>query len=756
MADAVQVVDGRISVDLPYASLAILATARRDRVFYRIAGPDGADVTGYSGLAAAAGPATSHRPRFVDARYRDTPVRAVLLGRLVAEPGGPMATVVVAHSRDEREALAASILANAFGPILLLTLLAGALIWFAVRQALAPLGTIGRLVRDRAPTDLSPIAAPAPAEVRQLLAALNQFMARLQANLSLMQSFLGDAAHQMRTPLATLRAQADLAVEEADATAVRSLVRKIRRNAVLLGQVTNQLLSHAMVAPRSRPAGRGAVARGALRRRGAQRAEAGGRSPPLELDFRELDRAAVIEGDPVTLREAFTNLIDNAGRYAGLVEPVRIRIAVNRSEIEVDVADRGPGIPAAEKARVLERFARGSSGEGTLGSGLGLAIVKAVADAHRARLALLDRPGGGLLVRLAFPLPAAARRAAAAAALVAALLAVPAGATSSLYPASGAETARILIHAATDRPVMEPILRDFQASHPGIAIEYAELQSAEVYQSVVAPGAVPPDLAISSAMDLQAKLVNDGWTQPHVSAETSLVPGWANWRDEAYGFTLEPAVIVHALDGIAEREVPRSRPELVRLLQQQPERFRQRIATYDIAVSGLGYLFATQDSILSNQFWPLTLAMGGVSARLLPTSGAILDAVARGEVLIGYNVLGSYARARQQAGAAIGILEPRDYTLWMTRVVVIPRAARHPVLARSFVDHLLSARGQAAVAAVPGLRPIVRRDGDEGELPAPAASSAQPITLGPALLVFLDAHKRASFLADWSAAIGPP
>ena len=216
MADAVQVVDGRISVDLPYASLAILATARRDRVFYRIAGPDGADVTGYSGLAAAAGPATSHRPRFVDARYRDTPVRAVLLGRLVAEPGGPMATVVVAHSRDEREALAASILANAFGPILLLTLLAGALIWFAVRQALAPLGTIGRLVRDRAPTDLSPIAAPAPAEVRQLLAALNQFMARLQANLSLMQSFLGDAAHQMRTPLATLRAQADLAVERID------------------------------------------------------------------------------------------------------------------------------------------------------------------------------------------------------------------------------------------------------------------------------------------------------------------------------------------------------------------------------------------------------------------------------------------------------------------------------------------------------------------------------------------------------------
>ena len=129
-------------------------------------------------------------------------------------------------------------------------------------------------------------------------------------------------------------------------------------------------------------------------------------------------------------------------------------------------------------------------------------------------------------------------------------------ATTTAYPALQQRTAHLLIHAATDRPVMEPLLRDFQAVHRGVAIDYVEMQSGEVHDSVAAAPR-PPDLAISSALDLQAKLVNDGWTQPHVSAETALVPSWANWRDEAYGFTLEPATIVYATQRLATGEVPR-------------------------------------------------------------------------------------------------------------------------------------------------------------------------------------------------------
>ena len=239
------------------------------------------------------------------------------------------------------------------------------------------------------------------------------------------------------------------------------------------------------------------------------------------------------------------------------------------------------------------------------------------------------------------------------------------------------------------------------------------------------------------------------------SSQTRQMPGWANWRDEAWGFTLEPAVIVHAMQGIEPSEVPRSRPELVRLLQNHPDRFRRRVATYDVARAGVGYLFATPDSLVANQFWRLTIALGEATTRLLDASGEILNAIERGEVLIGYNVLGSYALARQQAGAQIGIVLPRDYTLWMTRVAVIPRAAADPATAKLFVDYLVSLRGQAAVAATPGMRALVQAGG-QSSFPPDFAASAQPITLGPALLVFLDRMKRERFLADWGAAVRQP
>lgn len=754
IAESVQLDGSAINVDLPYASLALLATGRRDRVFYRVAAPDGSLITGYPDLATDLSVATPGRPSFGDAVYLGAPIRAVALRRLASYAERPGVTVVVAHTRDERRALAGEIFANAFLPVLAVVLVAAGLIGFGVRRALAPLRTIEALVREREPGDLTPIVAPAPVEVRQLLAGLNRFMERLQATLGLMQTFLADAAHQIRTPLATLRAQAELAVEEEDPAALRSYVHKIHRNASLASQVTNQLLSHTMVSHRGQVAAREPVDLVALLRQVAQRAEAGGVSPPLELDLRGLAGEAVVEGDRIALREAFTNLLDNARHYAGDQMPVQIRVASAAPGVVVEVADRGPGIPDAEKTRVLERFARGSAGQAVVGSGLGLAIVKAVAEAHRATLELVDRPGGGLIVRLGFP--AAVQRAAAA--LLALALGFawcgPALAAAAHYPAPAGETARLVIHGATDRPLMEPMVLGFQRQHGGVAIDFTDLQSGEVYAGV-AGAATPPDLAISSAIDLQVKLVNDGWTQPHRSPETARVPAWANWRDEAFGFTLEPAAIVYARQGLGADEVPRSRPDLLRLLQEQPDRFRRRVATYDIDRSGVGYLFATQDSLVANQFWRLTIALGEATARLFPTSGEVLDAIERGEVLIGYNVLGSYALARQQAGAPIGIVLPRDYTLWMSRVAVIPRRARNPGTAKEFLDYLLSPAGQAVVAGTPGMRAILPADG-EAAFPPEAAISAQPITLGPALLVFLDRMKRARFLGDWGAAIRQP
>jgi two-component system sensor histidine kinase TctE len=403
IADTAHLDDGRVTVDLPYAAMAILAMARRDRVFYRITAPQGELVTGYPDLAPDLPGAGSAEPTYADARYRGAALRLVSLGRLLAggEAGG-WVTIVVAQTREEREALAREILVNAFAPIALTVLAGAGLIWLGVGRALAPLAELERLIRDRGPSELAPIETPAPVEVAQLVVALNRLMTRLDASLRATRAFLADAAHQIRTPLASLRAQAELAADEPDPSALRRQVEKIRRNAALTSQLTNQLLSDAMVTHRAASGAREPVDLAALVRAVAARAQAVAEEVPIRVDLTRVDGPVAVEGDPISLREGLANLVDNAVRYAGAGGPVEIRLSLDAVPgfVRVEVADRGPGIPAAERPHVLERFGRGSTAQGTIGSGLGLAIVAAVAAAHGGTLRLSDRPGGGLLARL--------------------------------------------------------------------------------------------------------------------------------------------------------------------------------------------------------------------------------------------------------------------------------------------------------------------------------------------------------------------
>jgi two-component system sensor histidine kinase TctE len=174
----------------------------------------------------------------------------------------------------------------------------------------------------------------------------------------------------------------------------------------------------------------------------------------------------------------------------------------------------------------------------------------------------------------------------------------------------------------------------------------------------------------------------------------------------------------------------------------------------------VGYLFATQDSVLSSQFWQLAAVFGSLQARLYPSSAEILAALERGEIDIAYNVLGSYARRRAAAGAPIEVVAPEDYTLVMSRVVTISKKASNPALAKAFLDYLLSERGQAVVDSASGLQAITTArltDAAANLGEARSSTSADhPITLGPALLVFLDSMKRRRFLADWLAVMNVP
>jgi iron(III) transport system substrate-binding protein len=294
---------------------------------------------------------------------------------------------------------------------------------------------------------------------------------------------------------------------------------------------------------------------------------------------------------------------------------------------------------------------------------------------------------------------------------------------------------------------MEGLIDGYRRRYPAVAVVYHQATSRSVYQAVESDQAVDGgryDLAISSAMDLQIKLVNDGLALAHRSVETARLPRWAIWRDRIFGFTREPAVIIYNTAAFEGQVVPQSRFELVNLLRREPERFKGRIATYDPNVSGLGYLFATQDSLQSDTYWRLMEIFGNLSARLSCCSSEMIDQVAGGEIDLAYNVLGSYAQAERAAGAPIGIVLPQDYTLLMVRTALIPTGSDNRRAAADFIDFLVSEEGQRIIDRDAILSPA---------LPEEAETTLLPVRLGPGLLVYLDALKRRAFLSEWASAV---
>jgi len=316
------------------------------------------------------------------------------------------------------------------------------------------------------------------------------------------------------------------------------------------------------------------------------------------------------------------------------------------------------------------------------------------------------------------------------------------------YPARDDDADGTLhIIGTTEASVMEGLIQAYRTLYPKVAVVYDQATSRAVYDAIEENEAVdgsPYDLAISSAMDLQIKLVNDGRAREHRSVATARLPRWATWRDRIFGFTREPAVIIYNTAAFRNVPVPQSRFELANLLRRAPELFEGRIATYDPEVSGLGYLFATQDSLQSDTYWRLMEIFGNLSARMSCCSSEMLDQVASGEIALAYNVLGSYAQARRDAGAPIGIVLPRDYTLLMVRTALIPLGSDNVGAAGDFIDFLVSEEGARVIQDEALLSPVLP-EGDDGTL--------LPVRLGPGLLVFLDALKRRAFLSEWASAV---
>lgn len=310
------------------------------------------------------------------------------------------------------------------------------------------------------------------------------------------------------------------------------------------------------------------------------------------------------------------------------------------------------------------------------------------------------------------------------------------------YPASGSTPLRIL--STADADVFEPIITAFQALYP-IPIIYDVASSAQVMAALYDEDATY-DLAISSAMDLQTKLANDGLAMSYTSDATVALPPWAKWRDQVFAFTQEPAVLVLNAAVFETLKIPKNREGLITLLRDYPDVFDGRIGTYDVRVSGLGYLFATQDSRNTESFWRLTEVMGRLDTQLYCCSGEMINDVASGDLVLAYNVLGSYAQARLADTPGILAVEMDDFVSVMLRTALIPKTAKSPEAAGLMIDFLARMRARPDLVTATGLPPVVSGTGaDENVI--------RPIRLGPGLLVFLDSLRRETFLRSWVSSI---
>lgn len=333
--------------------------------------------------------------------------------------------------------------------------------------------------------------------------------------------------------------------------------------------------------------------------------------------------------------------------------------------------------------------------------------------------------------------------------------------SAELFPAvSGDADARIVtIYSSLDAAAARPLVAAFQADNPDIAVNYHELQTLEIYERVIRETddeGRTADLIISSAMDLQMKLANDGYARRIAITSTDGWPDWANWRDTAFALTFEPAVIVYHGPSFAGADVPRTRAGLMAFLEDNADRVFGRVATYDIERAGLGFLFLARDEAHYRDTWALVRSMGAAGVKLYSNSSAILERVADGRFVLGYNILGSYANAWAEHDADLQIVLPSDYTIIMSRIAMVPAVAASPDLGQRVLEFLMSRRGQQAMAQdakLPALHPDVTGPNTASAIRREAGDQLRPISVSPGLLVYLDQVKRARFIEQWNEAL---
>ena len=421
----VKPIEQGLLIDFPRAAQDVLEADPKDRLMYTVSTPPGRFILGNNNLPAPP-PAASHAldtPYFYDGEVAPQPgtggvpkkmrIAALYVGFGDLSAPNQTMLVQVARSSANREELARAILGDTLLPLSVLVAAMSVIVWAGVRAGLAPLARLRREVESRAPDDLTPLKLDlAPVELRSLAGALNHLLESVRGQVGAQQRFIGDAAHQLRTPLAGLKSQTRLALDSATDEAQRSRLALVHQSATRSAHLVAQLLTLA----RAEPGSAAALERTQFDLQRLVQEVVAQLVPRALRAGADLgvghgaDDAAVtvaVYANAPLLREALANLIDNAIHYAGRGAEITVSARAEGAWAVVTVEDNGPGIAAADRARVFERFVRATDlGDGC---GLGLAIVKEIVERHHGGVELSEAAPRGLRVTLRLP---AAREAA--------------------------------------------------------------------------------------------------------------------------------------------------------------------------------------------------------------------------------------------------------------------------------------------------------------------------------------------------------
>jgi len=397
--DASAIQQGELTVDIPYSAFSMLSNLSDDRVFYRI-DKNGVFLTGNPTSIQNTG-----SPIFSTQTYQDREIRVVTASRRLALENQPIELrVSVAQTRNGQDQTLEEIsrMAMVFGGGFFA--ISAVLALVSAQSTVGPLRRLAGAVSRRGPRDLRPVTDRVPAEMVPLVKSLNQFIERLKTSLTRSEDFIAEAAHRVRTPLATVRAQAEITLRRVEKDENRASLKEMIRAIDDSSRAAGQLLDHAMVTFRTDHLEQSQINLAALVGETADRLKAVAELKDIELTYNETGPAQIL-GDAILIQNAVRNLLDNAIKYSPMDSRVTVELVYQTTSVTLSFHDQGLGFPQSGAAGLTKRFARGANVTGIVGSGLGLTIVDEVVRAHGGDLKIVNNPDGvGACVSISFPL----------------------------------------------------------------------------------------------------------------------------------------------------------------------------------------------------------------------------------------------------------------------------------------------------------------------------------------------------------------